>query len=49
MIKNVEEFFQDIVCNKIYWTKEILLFFGIKEEDIPIFLSYHEIYKLFLN
>lgn len=29
----------------MYWTRDILHFFGIEPEDINIFLNYHQVYK----
>ena len=45
IIKEVEIFMKGIVSNKMYWTREVLQFFGIKEEDIAAFLSVHQLYK----
>ena len=30
----------------MYWTREIITFFGIKEADIKTFLNFHQVYKL---
>jgi hypothetical protein len=44
-IKSIEHFFKQIVKDKMYWTRDILHFFGVKSEDISIFLNYHQVYK----
>ena len=46
IIKHIQNFFSNVVKDKVYWNREILQFFGIKEEDIPVFLNFHQIYKL---
>jgi hypothetical protein len=33
----------------MYWTRDILYFFGIKNEDINIFLNIHQVYKFQLT
>jgi hypothetical protein len=33
----------------MYWTRDILYFFGIKSEDINIFLNIHQVYKFSLT
>lgn len=48
-LKNLEYFFKKIVREKMYWTREILNFFGIKNEDINIFLNIHQVYKFALT
>ena len=48
-IKAIERFFKAIVRNKMYWTRDILQFFGIADEDITVFLSFHQIYIFSLN
>jgi hypothetical protein len=40
-IRSVEKFFKQIVKNKMYWTRDILQFFGISDDDISVFLSFH--------
>ena len=44
-IKSIEHFFKQIVKDKMYWTRDILHFFGVKSEEISIFLNYHQVYK----
>jgi len=46
IIKNIQNFFSNVVKDKVYWNREILQFFGIKDEDIPVFLNFHQVYKL---
>ena len=46
IILSIQKFFTSIVKDKIYWNREILRFFEIKEEDIPVFLDVHQVYKL---
>ena len=48
-IRSVEKFFKQIVKNKMYWTRDILQFFGISDDDISVFLSFHQIYVYSLN
>lgn len=36
---------QEIVTNKMYWTRDILAFFKIEAEDVHIFLNFHQVYK----
>ena len=36
----------EVVADKMYWTREIINFFGIKEEDTKTFLNFHQVYKL---
>ena len=45
-INAVEVFFKQVVGDKMLWTRDILVWFGIKSEDMPIFLSFHQIQKL---
>ena len=33
----------------MYWTRDVLYFFGIKNEDITIFLNIHQVYKFGLT
>jgi hypothetical protein len=33
----------------MYWTRDVLYFFGIKNEDINIFLNIHQVYKFSLT
>lgn len=33
----------------MYWTRDILHFFGIKEEDISVFLNFHQVYKYYMS
>ena len=40
-LKNIETFFKKVVRDKMYWTRDVLYFFGIKNEDINIFLNIH--------
>lgn len=40
-ITAVEIFFKQVVSDKMLWTRDILVWFGIKNEDMPIFLSFH--------
>ena len=44
-IKDIEKFFMLVVKDKMYWTRDILGFFGIQKDDIPVFLNFHQIYK----
>lgn len=48
-IKSIEAFFRAVVKDKLYWTRSILEFFGIKNEDIDVFLNFHQIYKMQMN
>lgn len=43
---SIQKFFTTVVKDKIYWNREILRFFEIKEDDIPVFLDVHQAYKL---
>lgn len=49
MIKSLQNFFDQIAKDKLYWTKDVLKFFAITDEDVPMFLTFHEIYKLELK
>ena len=41
-IKDIEKFFMLVVKDKMYWTRDILGFFGIQKDDIPVFLNFHQ-------
>ena len=34
---------------KIYWTRDILQFFGVDSDDMKTFLNFHQIYKFALS
>jgi hypothetical protein len=44
-IKDVESFFKEVIKDKLYWRRDILTFFGIENEDMKVFLNYHQSYK----
>ena len=44
-IKEVEQFLQKVVKDKMYWTRDILNFYQIENEDVNVFLNFHQVYK----
>lgn len=30
----------------MYWSREILKFFAVTDEDMPVFMNFHENYKI---
>ena len=44
-IKMVEQFLQKVVKDKMYWTRDIMMFFKIEQEDVNCFLNFHQVYK----
>lgn len=45
MIQSIQKFFTAVVKDKMYWNREILRFFAITEDDVPVFLTVHQAYK----
>lgn len=41
----MEIFFKRIVSDRMYWTRDILDFFGIQEDDTTVFLNLHQFHR----
>jgi hypothetical protein len=44
-IKEIEQFLQKVVKDKMYWTRDVMGFFQIEREDVDCFLNFHQVYK----